>query len=215
MMVFSTVAGQEIALTSTSSDPDGGIAAAAWDLDGDGAFDDATGPAASRAYPAGTHLVGLRVVDTDGLAATAFTTLTVAPAAGAPAPPPAAPGPKAIPLLRPFPTVRIAGTAVGRRIRVRILAVRAPRNTTVEVRCRGRGCPVKVDRHRVRGKTRVVRIRRLEGRVLRAGVVLEIRVHARGRIGKYTRLLMRAGAAPKRTDACVSGTRMKRVACPA
>lgn len=209
------VAGQEVTLTSTSSDPDGSIAGTTWDLDGDGAFDDASGPAATRAFPAGVQIIGLRVVDADGLAATAFATITVAAAPGTSPPPPPVIGPKALKLLAPFPTVRIAGTAVGRRIQLRILAVKAPRNTTVEIRCSGRGCPFAIDRHRVAGKARIVRVRRLEGRPLRAGIVLEIRVHAPGRIGKYTRLLMRSGAAPKRTDACVSGTRALKMACPA
>jgi len=214
------VAGQDVALTSTSSDPDGTIAESAWDLDGDGEFDDASGPSAARAFPEGAHIVGLRVVDADGLAATSFATVVVAAAPGPPAPPapPAvvpAPAPKKLALLTPFPTVRIAGTAVGRRIQLRIFAVKAPRNTTVDVRCRGRGCPFKLDRHRVKGKARTVRIRRLERRTLRAGIVVEVRVHAPGRVGKYTRLQMRSGAAPKRTDACVSGTRMLKTACPA
>ena len=147
--------------------------------------------------------------------ATPFDTGTAVPAPEAPQPPTTGPGPKKLTLLKPFPTVRIAGTAVGGQIRLRIFAVRAPRSTTVDVRCRGRGCPFKLDRHRVKGKTRTVRIRRLEGRPLRAGMVLEVRVHAVGRIGKYTRLFMRSGAAPKRTDACVSGTRLLKVACPA
>jgi len=37
--------GDTIVLTSTSADPDGPLVAQAWDLDGDGAFDDARGPA--------------------------------------------------------------------------------------------------------------------------------------------------------------------------
>ena len=209
------VAGQEVRLTSTSSDPDGTIATSAWDLDGDGQFDDATGPSAVRAFPAGTHVVGLRVTDADDLAATSFATVVVEPAPGTPKPPTVTPGPKALTPLAPFPTVRIAGTAVGGQIRLRILAVKAPRNTTVDVRCSGRGCPFKLDRHTVGAKARIVRIRRLEGRILRAGTVLEVRVHASGRIGKYTRVFFRAGAAPKRTDACVSGTRLAKVACPA
>jgi hypothetical protein len=147
--------------------------------------------------------------------ATPFDTGTVRPAPEAPQPPTTGPGPAKLALLEPFPTVRIAGTAVGGQVRLRIFAVRAPRSTTVDVRCRGRGCPFALDRHRVTGRTRVVRIRRLEGRALRAGTVLEVRVHAAGRIGKYTRLVMRAGAAPRRTDACVSGTRLLKVACPA
>ena len=50
-------------LTSTSFDPDGApLVAQAWDLDGDGAFDDATGPAAQLTTAQPT-LVGLKVRD--------------------------------------------------------------------------------------------------------------------------------------------------------
>ena len=43
-------------LTSTSFDPDGPIVAQQWDLDGDGAFDDAQGETAPNTWPkAGTY----------------------------------------------------------------------------------------------------------------------------------------------------------------
>jgi PKD repeat protein/glucose/arabinose dehydrogenase len=52
---------------SGSSDPDGTITAYAWDLDGDGAFDDSTAQSPSFTYTtAGTYTVRLRVTDDDG-----------------------------------------------------------------------------------------------------------------------------------------------------
>ena len=50
-----------------SSDPDGTIASRAWDLDGDGAFDDSTAQSPSFQYTtAGTYIVRLRVTDNQG-----------------------------------------------------------------------------------------------------------------------------------------------------
>jgi glucose/arabinose dehydrogenase len=49
-----------------SSDPDpGDVLAYAWDLDGDGQFDDSTDPQPSFTYDAGTYQVRLRVTDPD------------------------------------------------------------------------------------------------------------------------------------------------------
>jgi PKD repeat protein len=63
---------------SGSSDPDSGDSLSyAWDLDGDGAFDDASTAQAAFAYPfAGTYNVGLRVTDSHGATATDFVGIT-------------------------------------------------------------------------------------------------------------------------------------------
>jgi glucose/arabinose dehydrogenase len=55
-----------------SSDPDpGDTIGYDWDLDGDGAYDDATGPTAAFTYAnAGSYLAGVRVTDNHGAAAT-------------------------------------------------------------------------------------------------------------------------------------------------
>jgi hypothetical protein len=77
------VAGQQVSLADASTDPDGTVATRAWDLDGDGAHDDATGPLATVTFPAaGTRTVGLRVTDDGGLAATATRTVTVGDGGG-------------------------------------------------------------------------------------------------------------------------------------
>jgi glucose/arabinose dehydrogenase len=52
--------------SGNSSTPIGGSLTYAWDLDGDGDYDDATTPTASRTYPAGRYTVGLRVTDSQG-----------------------------------------------------------------------------------------------------------------------------------------------------
>ena len=46
----SPVAGQQVQFADTSSDADGTIAARAWDLDDDGAFDDGTGASAQPSF---------------------------------------------------------------------------------------------------------------------------------------------------------------------
>ncbi|WP_196240627.1 PKD domain-containing protein [Nocardioides anomalus] len=61
---------------SGSTDPDGQALSYAWDLDGDGAYDDATGATAGATYPVGTVTVGLRVTDAGGLSATTAKTVS-------------------------------------------------------------------------------------------------------------------------------------------
>lgn len=71
-------AGQDVTLTSTSTDPDDGIAQTRWDLDDDGQFDDATGsPAVTRFATAGTKTVGLQVTDVAGNTDQTTRTITV------------------------------------------------------------------------------------------------------------------------------------------
>ena len=61
-----------------SSDPESQPLSYAWDLDGDGAYDDSTAAAPSRTYTAaGVVTVRLRVSDPGGLQATTSTTITV------------------------------------------------------------------------------------------------------------------------------------------
>jgi subtilisin-like proprotein convertase family protein len=71
--------GQTATLVSTSQDFDGSIGAYAWDLDGDGAYDDATGIQASRTFPSpGTFPIGLKVTDNKGEVDTVTRSVTVA-----------------------------------------------------------------------------------------------------------------------------------------
>ncbi len=119
------VAGATVTFTDTSSDPDGTIAARAWDLDDDGAFDDATGSVATRSFAAaGTHRVRLRATDDDGATAIATRQVVVsaptppgqppvtppspAPPASSVEPPPPAPG---TPVPSMLPPGSPAGTA--------------------------------------------------------------------------------------------------------
>lgn len=67
-----------------SSDSDGDVLSYAWDLDGDGAYDDATGEVVTRPAPAATVTVGLRVTDARG--ASSETTRDLQPIGSAPSP---------------------------------------------------------------------------------------------------------------------------------
>jgi PKD repeat protein len=209
--------GQAITFFSTSSDPDGPLAAHAWDLDGDGQFDDGVGPSAARAFPSpGNYTVGLRVTDDQGLSASAFGTIVVGSR-------PAAVTVGGLRLLTPFPIVRISGTITSEGARLRRLSITAPKGSSILVRCRGRSCPVRrysrkaaatADRRPGARSSRVVRVRRLEGRFLRTGTRLEVLVRKAEMIGKYTRFRIRSGKAPARLDRCLLSTGRRPVRCP-
>jgi hypothetical protein len=107
--------GQTAVFTSTSSDPDGPLAGLAWDLDGDGAFDDGNGATAQRAFEfAGVHIVRLQATDADGVVDVATLSVEVSPAAspagGPVAPPAVAPPPGGPPAQGPPASAPPAGT---------------------------------------------------------------------------------------------------------
>ena len=201
------LANQPVTFTSTATDPDGTLAEQAWDLDGDSAYDNASGPSALRSFPSGgAYVVGLRVTDNEG--AVAFYSQTVIVGA-LPVVTPAA-QPLGLRLLSPFPVVRIAGRTTRHGVRIKLLSVGAPRGSTILVRCRGRSCPFKA----MRRIASALRVRRLE-RPLRAGVTIRIYVTGPNAIGKYTLFKIVKGGAPVRVDGCVLPGSRKPVACPA
>lgn len=210
--------GAPATLTSTSSDPDGQLADAdvTWDLDGDGAYDDATGPTTQAAFTTpGAHVVGLRVRDADGLERSVFRDVVALPdappaqgtSASAASPPPATTV-RPTRTMSPRPIVRIAGRAGRRGTRFTRFEIRAPAGARARISCAGRGCP---------WKARTVapgRVRALEHRLLRPGVRLVVHVTRAGSIGKYTRIVIRRGRAPQRTDRCLRPGGRLPTACP-
>jgi hypothetical protein len=201
------VAGQTVTFVSYTCDPDGQLAEQAWDLDGDGSFDDALGGVAAGAFAAGSHLVGLQVTDREGALAVRSRTLAVAPGR----PEYALPRPFKPPLLSPFPVVRLAGVLTRTGARVRRLSVRAPVCSRVTVRCRGRSCPRRRS-SKLMGRRRM-RFDVFERR-LRAGTTLEVLVSKRDRIGKYTRFRIRRGRPPRRLDRCLRFGDTRGTPCP-
>ena len=199
-------AGATLELTSQSSDPDGTLTSLAWDLDGDGSFDDATGARAERRVAAaGRVTIGLRVTDDDGGVDVTQRTVEVSATGVAPKPAPTAAVPK---LLKPFPSVRVAGRLNSAGAVFRLVSVRAPRGARVSWSCSPKRC--RGGRRTARGS--VTRIRALE-RSFRAGVVIEFRVTRPGFVGKYTRIQVRRNRAPGRRDLCLRASG-RPFACP-
>jgi hypothetical protein len=206
----SPVVGEEVTFVYSSA---GGTTSIDWDLNGDGAFDDAQGPSATRAFPApGTYEVGLRVTDLDGLVSTSTRTITVGLPGSSRVIDSIPPAPSYPRLMAPFPIVRISGRTAPGGAHINLLEVLAPSGAKVTVRCAGKGCPFRRWRKTVGSKTLIVKA--LRGRFLRAGVRLEVRVYKKGVIGKYTRIVIRKHKEPARHDLCLSPGSSRPSACP-
>jgi hypothetical protein len=205
------VMNEVVTFTSTSSAPGKGnrLIAQQWDLDNDGAFDDASGQTATRAFaPAGMYIVRLRSVDRYLNEAIVAQAVSVS-------------NPPATPLLSPFPVVQMGGRVTRKGTRVRVI-VRAPIGATITVKCRGRGCPLrrqtrlaKANPKSAGAPTRVIRLRRLERRRLHKGARITVMVRRAGSIGKYSLFKVRRGRPPKRTDSCIAPGAAKPTTCPA
>jgi hypothetical protein len=113
--------------------------------------------------------------------------------------------------LKPFPVVVIAGRFTQSGVILTKLTVRAPKNSKVTVLCRGKDCPKKSASRRV-GASRKIRLRSYQRR-LRAGTVLKIFIRKAGKIGKYTRFLIRRGKPPARRDRCLVPGKTQPVRC--
>jgi hypothetical protein len=199
-------AGQPVLFESASCDPDGRLVRHAWDLDGDGAYDDASGRVATQTFSgSGSHLVGLEVTAAGGVTDTQRRTVMVNTEY-------ALPRPESTRLMTPYPVVRLAGSLTRSGARVRVLSVlRAPVCALVRVSCRGPSCPVKRASGFV-GEGRL-RFRRFERR-LRAGTVLTVRISKNALIGKFTQFTIRKDIAPRRRDRCLRPGERAGSPCP-
>jgi hypothetical protein len=117
-------------------------------------------------------------------------------------------------VIRPFPVVRMRGTLTANGAKISLFSVRAPRKATIVVRCKGRSCPTSrwSRAWNLRKKT-LTRMGRFE-RSLRAGVRLTVLVTRKGYVGKRTVFVIRPGAAPARSDRCLSA-KGRVTKCPA
>jgi hypothetical protein len=188
--------GDEISLDGRGSgDPDGVIVAGAWDLDGDGDFDDAAGPVATATFDtAGRHTVSLRVVDDNGATAVASAVIDVGQGAvalaAAAAPPPAA-GPAKI-----GATLRYAFTRTSKATMFTSLLVRnVPAGAKITARCKGGGCAKKA--FRAVAKSNSVSLKPLTRRKLKVGAVITVVVTRPGMVSRTIVVTVRKGKDPK------------------
>jgi hypothetical protein len=210
------IAGQPVQFVYTPREATGPIE---WDLNGDGAFGDATGASATTTFAVpGTYAVSLHVTGIEEeppppSRSTSTQLVNVSP-------PGSSVASKQLRLMSPFPVVRITGKVVRGGARIKSLTVQAPYGATVRVRCRGRGCPFHgssktlalVGKAKTPSKT--LRIKKLEHRLLRAGASIKVLVSRSGEVGKYTRFLIRRGKPPRRTDLCLLPGVTEPAECP-
>jgi hypothetical protein len=199
--------GEPIVLTSTSTEPSGRPLSFAWDFHDNGSFGEfEAGSAvagASFATPA-PHVIRLRVTNREGVSSVAAQTIRMTP-------PSASAG-----VIYPFPLVRIRGRDFAAGVRIRQLAVKAPAGVRIAVSCSGRRCPIRSARKlstSSRGRLRWTGFRRFR-RFFPAGVVLQVRASANGKIGAYTRFAVRRRRLPVRSDSCLDVAAVKPIPCP-
>jgi PKD repeat protein len=182
--------GDPVDIVSTSVDLEDQLRSQAWDLDGDGEFDDGRGDEVLHTFTSdGQKTVRLRVEDAAGNSAEEEHLIKVDKR------PPAPAG-----YMRPPPSFNIGGLILSNGMQVQSLIVRAPKGALITVSCRGKSCGVK--QRRKRGKGSALHFKTYE-RFLRAGVRLEIFVRKSGTIGTYRRYTIRAGKGPAHLDRCL------------
>ena len=185
---------------TASADPDGAVAGYAWDLDGDGTFETATGarPTASGVYPADAQVeVGLRVVDPHGGSDEARRLLLVGDYGAAEA--------EAL-LAADRPAAGVTPVIS----RVRVTPRRVARRRVVRLRFRLSAPAVAQVTLRRRTASRYRRVHRRAVVIRAAGGATTIRVRAPARAGRY-RLLVRARD-PDGRRAAPRGARLRVVA---
>ncbi len=186
--------------SSASLDPDGTIVARAWDLDGDGQFDDGSSPTAAFTFATpGPHAVSLQVIDDNGAAAVATQTVDVGQ--GAVALPAPAPAPLVL-VKPPVAPVKIGATLRYAFVRTRtsakftsLLVRHLPAGASVKATCKGGGCPKQA--FAGVAKSDSLAIKPLAGRSLKSGATITVTVAKSGMTGRTITLTVRTGKDPK------------------
>lgn len=125
---------------------------------------------------------------------------------------------RSLPLLSPFPVVRIVGRTTPGGAHVRTLTVRARVGATVLSQCVGARarCTGRIRTTVVSGRpgtVRLVPVRAFE-RPFPVGTLLRVYVVGAGRTGKFTTFKILRGQSPRRRDGCVAGLSRRPIACP-
>jgi hypothetical protein len=127
-----------------------------------------------------------------------------------------APAPPRTPVSGLPPTGRVTVTQITAPVRNRWLVDRratkvtalsvsgAPAGARVTVTCAGKGCPFAKRSRQVPRNGKAGFTAALQGRALRPGAVLEIRITAAGAIGKLVRYTVRKGKLPKALTLCLA-----------
>lgn len=197
--------GESVTLISTSTDSSSPITSYAWAPSGNGVFAPGEATLTTSFAAPGAHVVQLRVTDAAGQSSTIAETIPVSTAP--------------VPLMQPFPVVRMAGSYNARGARITALSVLAPVGAKVAITCRGPHCPTKslaflaTAGAKNKSGTVLIIFRRFE-RSLRGGVVLSIWVSKPGEIGKFTRFTIRRGKSPSRVDECLNPAGTVPIVCP-
>lgn len=123
-----------------------------------------------------------------------------------------------LPLLAPFPIVRVVGRTDGRGVRITGMTVRAATGSYIVTSCAGppRGCPYRQHITQILGspgRVRTHRVRAFE-RAFRSGVILRVYVVQEGRTGKFTSFKIKRRNLPARTDRCLRGISLVPKRCP-
>jgi hypothetical protein len=196
---------EPVTLASSSTDGGSAIKSFSWALTGNGVFAQGESVVTTSFTTAGAHVIQLRVTDALGRSSTVAETI---PVTSAP-----------LPLMQPFPVVRMSGSFNASGANITLLAALAPVGAHITITCRGKGCPTKsqgfVATTGAKNKSGTMQItfRRFE-RFLRRGVVLEVWISKPGQIGKFTRFTIRRGKSPTRLDQCLNPAGTVPLVCP-
>ena len=116
-------------------------------------------------------------------------------------------------MIKPFPTIRHQRQADPHRRGCAAVHRRAPKGARIEVTCAGRGCPLREVAQATARGTKALHMPQFE-RALRAGTQLTITVAKPGYISKVTRITIRRGKAPARSDQCRLPGANRLIRCP-